>query len=196
MTCLRRAFAAATVLLLCAPAQAAVISTTSYDYFRVNGSTPAQIFRAMLAYGPRVNHRQSLASNAVQAVQDGGLKQSNGACHVQGYTIRLKFVTTRPQIASERTLAPADLRLWRQFASFVKQHEDEHRQVWINCAASLERKIEALSAPTCGETAAKANALWKQMLASCDREQHSFDSSQSAELEQQPFMRRVRAAAD
>ena len=196
MTCLRRAMTAMMTLMLCAPAQATVISTTSYGYFTVNGSTPAQIYRSLLNHGPQVNHRQSIASNAMSAIQDGRLKRSNGACKVQGYTIKLRFVTTRPQITNERVLPPADLRLWRQFYSFIKQHEDEHKQVWLNCAAALERRINAISAPSCGQTAARANAMWKQMLATCDREQNSFDSSQSAELEHQPFMRRVRAAAD
>ena len=193
---LRFATLAILALAASAPASAAVVSTTSYGYFTVKGNTPGEIYRSMLNHGPKVNRRQSLASNAMSAVQDGQLKQSNGSCKVQGYTIKLRFVTTRPQIANEHVLPPADRRLWRQFYAFIRQHEDEHRQLWHNCAAALQRRITAIRAPSCGQTAAKANAMWKQMLATCDGKQHSFDSSQSAELEQQPFMRRVRSAAD
>lgn len=188
MTSLWRLAPSLLLALAAQPASSAVISTTQIAYFTVGGSTSTEIFRSILSYGPRVGGSQSIASIGTRAVQDGGLKQSGGACHVTGYSIHLTFVIRRPRIGNISALSPADRAAWQQMNGFIIAHEGQHKANWLSCVGKLDSQMSRLSAPSCGDLAAKANGLWQQMLARCDALQHSFDAAQSRALEQQPFM--------
>ena len=188
---MNRLWRAASIMLLVLSAscvEAATVSTTSVVYFTVGGATPTEIFRAILHYGPRVGGSQSIASIGTKAIEDGGLKQTGGSCHVSGYSIHLTFVIRRPRIANVGVLSAADRAAWQQMNDFIIRHENEHKHNWLNCAARLDSEIARLSASSCGQLTSAANGLWQKMLASCDALQHSFDAADSRALEQQPFM--------
>jgi len=174
---------------------AATVSNTSISYFMVSGTTPAEIYRSIVRKGPRVDGDKAIASAKATATQDGRLMQSGGVCRVTDYRVKLNFTITRPRIRNEKVLPASDRALWKQFTGFVEAHENEHKQVWLSCAAELERKVKAISAPDCEKTAARANALWKKMLANCDARQKSFDAAQAEELLRQPFIQRALSGA-
>lgn len=176
-------------LASCSGARAEIVSRTEISYFTVGGSTPAEIYRNILDSGPRVGGARALASIGTRATQDGALKESGGACRLKDYVITLEFAIKRPRIANEQVLPRAERALWEQMNGFIAEHEDQHKQVWQSCAEDLDRSIAALSAPTCGELGEKAEAMWQEMLASCDATQRSFDAEQSLALMRQPFMR-------
>lgn len=182
-------------LAMSQPAGAEVTTSTNISYFTVEGRTPAEIYKAILDRGPRVSGARALASIGTMAAQDGGLKEENGSCRVTGYVITLEFDIKRPRIANEQVLPAEDRAMWEQMNVFIAAHEDQHKKVWESCAADLDRRIAALSTPDCKETIAKAEGLWNDMLARCDRTQRSFDSAQSAALLRQPFMQRALKSA-
>ena len=195
---MRHVWRVAALALVCcigAEAQGAIVSSTQVSYFSVGGGTPAEIFRSILSRGPRVSGASSIASIATRAVQDGGLTQQGGSCRVTGYTIKMTFVIKRPRIANPGVLSASDRAMWQQMNGFIIAHENQHKSNWMGCASGLNQRIASLSAPSCGQLAAKADSLWRQMLASCDAKQRSFDAAQSRALEQQPFMRRARSGA-
>lgn len=181
----------ALVMAICSPAQGAIVTNVSYSYFNVSGNTPAEIYRAILSRGPQVSGSKALASIATTATQGGRMEKTGGSCRAVGYTIKLNIVIKRPRIANEQALPPADLQLWRQFSGFIKAHEEQHKDVWLSCAADLERKVKAVSAPSCAEASAKVKSLWKQMLARCDKTHRSYDAAQSRALMKQPFMQQA-----
>lgn len=182
--------------LLAGAAQAKVVSTTRITYYTVGGSTPGAIFRSILGRGPQVSGADAIASIATRAVQDGGLKDSGGSCRLTGYSVGLTFLITRPRIANPGVLTAGDRAKWNQLNSFIIAHENQHKQTWLACAAALDRHVAAMSAPSCGQLIAKGEFMWKQMLVACDKRQRAFDSVQSWQLQQLPFMRRARSGAD
>ena len=186
-----RLAAALGVLAMSASSHADVVSHVDVSYFAVEGSNLPEIYRSTLARGPRVNGAQALASIGTRATQDGDLEQQGGSCRVTDYVISLEFVIQRPRIASEQVLSPDDRALWQQMNEFIVAHENQHKEVWAACAGGLDASMAALRAPTCNELGDKAEALWQDMLASCDKTQRAFDAAQSRVLMQQPFMRRA-----
>lgn len=178
-----------------APAQARVMTEARIVYFDVAGVTPAQIYRDILARGPRVGGKEALASIGTRAMQDAGLAESGGSCRLTDYTITLEFVIRRPRIAHEEILPAEDLLLWRQMNAFIAIHENQHKEVWLACASEHDSRMTRLRAPTCDDLMAKAQAMWREMLTSCDRKQRSYDAEQSRELMRQPFMQRARESA-
>jgi len=189
--------AATAVLLLGAdvPAHGEVVSSTEVVYFDVGGSTPAEIYRNILDRGPRIGGSRALASIDTRAMQDGGMAQNGNVCTLTDYTISLQFVIRRPHIVSEQVLSDADRALWQDMSAFIHVHENQHKDVWLACAAELDGRMSTLKPPSCPELAKTADGMWRQMLADCDARQRSFDAEQSRELMKQPFMLRAREGA-
>lgn len=181
---------------LCAPVHAAVVTKTQISYYSVGGNTPGAIFRAILSRGPRVSGSQAIASISTRAAQDAGLDDSGGTCRLKGYAVSLNFLITRPRISNPGVLSGQDRASWKQMNAFIIAHENQHKQTWMACAAQLDQRLSALTAPTCGQLSRKAETMWQQMLASCDRKQRAFDDIQARQLESLPFMRRARSGAD
>lgn len=181
---------------LVSPAEARVLSETEIIYFDVGGVTPAQIYRDILDRGPRIGGKEALASIGTRAIQDAGLAESGGSCGLTDYTIRLNFVIRRPRIAHEDVLPPGDRMLWQQMNEFIGIHENQHKDVWLACASEHDSRMSLLRAPTCDELLVKAEVMWQQMLANCDRKQRSYDADQANELMRQPFMQRARRGAE
>lgn len=176
---------------LAAAAGAATVPNIKYSYYTVSGRTPAEIYRAILKRGPTVEGNKALASTSAVAEQDGDLTESPSSCLISDYRLKLSFTVRLPRIQNEAVLPPADRQLWRQFSAFLKQHELRHTQLWLSCAADLERQVTGLKARTCKEASRRAAATWKKSLARCDRLQEAFDAEQRTELLNQPFMRKV-----
>lgn len=181
----------AALLVLC-PALAAAkpVQTTKYTYYTVGGNTAESVYKAMLSKGPRVNGAKAYAATTATTRQDGKLMQSN-ACKIQDYQLRLDFVIKLPKIRNEKALAPADRTRWRQFAAFLKTHEETHRSIWLECAAEMERKVRSIKAKTCDEADAKAEALWEQTRAACSKKHDAFDRAEQKKLMKHPFVQLV-----
>lgn len=177
------------------PARAEVFSSVDVSYFSVEGNTPAEIYHNILDRGPRVNGARALASISTRATEDADLHDDGGTCRMTDHVIRLDFRIQRPRIANENVLTSEDRAKWQQMNVFIAAHEDQHKKVWQGCAADLERRIDTLRTTTCDEFNRQANALWQEMLASCDKIQRSYDAEQSRALMLQPFMLRAMQAA-
>lgn len=193
--CLRVA-PALLVCMLAANAGAEVVSNTKVTYFVVEGATPVEIYRNILDRGPRVGGARALASIGTRTTQDGALRDEGGVCRVRDYVITLDFEIQRPRIGNEQVLPESDRAMWQQVSGFIAAHETQHRNVWQSCAADLDRRVATLEAPTCSDLGAKAEALWQEMLTSCDALQRSFDDEQARALMRQPFMRHALEAAE
>lgn len=188
---LRAAMALAAALAGSVPATAEIVSKTEITYFAVTGKTPAEIYRNILDRGPTVGKDRALAAIGTTATQDGGVEQQGSLCRLTDYVISLDFTITRPKIENEAVLPPADRALWQRMNDFILVHENEHKDVWLACAADIEKTIMALTAPNCDELISKGQAVWAEKLAACDRTQRKWDKDQASELMRQPFMRRA-----
>lgn len=185
----------ALALLAAAPAQAEVISGIEIVYFDVGGATPAQIYRDILERGPRIGGEEALASIGTRAVQDAGLAERGGSCGLTDYTIKLHFVIRRPRIIHQHILPPGVHALWQEMNEFIGIHENQHKDVWLACAAEHDSRMSRLTAASCDDLLAKAQVLWREMLGNCDSKQRAYDSDQAKLLMQQPFMQRARQSA-
>ena len=183
------------VAVLSGSAAADTTHSISYTYYTVGGSTPEAIYRAILDRGPEVHGNKALASSAATTRQSGKLMQGPRSCRVVDYGLTLDFVIKLPRIKNEKVLPPAQRKLWRQFSKFLAAHEEHHAAVWLGCAANLTRKVNAIKVRSCTEASRKASQLWKDMLASCDKQQAAFDDAERQHLMVQPFMKAVARGA-
>ncbi len=178
-----------------ASAKADTPSTTAYTYYAVSGRTPGEIYAALLRRGPTVQGTKALAVTTADAVERHTMLQTSSSCQIVDYRVTFRFVVNLPSIPNEYVLPPQDRQLWQQFSVFLKTHELHHIKLWLACASNLEAQVRGLHVSTCEDLSRRADAMWKDMRASCSQDQADFDTEQRTELLQQPFMRKVISGA-
>ncbi|MBC8036696.1 MAG: DUF922 domain-containing protein [Rhizobiales bacterium] len=176
--------------LFAAGADARPLQTTKYSYYSISGTTASAIYSNMLRRGPHVNGQKAYAATSATTSQDGKLLQAK-SCIVQEYRLKIDFVIRLPQIKNESVLPPTDRSRWKQFAKFLKKHEETHRAIWLECAQDLENKARAINAESCAGADEKAAKLWDQMRKTCSRKHDAFDAAEQKRLLQQPFVKHV-----
>jgi predicted secreted Zn-dependent protease len=175
---------------LAATALATPLQTTKYTYYSVTGKTAAELYKAMLRYGPHVNGAKAYAATTATSSQDGKLQQAKN-CQIENYRLKIDFVIRLPKLKNEAELPSSDRSKWRQFTSFLRRHEETHRSIWLGCAQELENKVRAIKADNCGDADAKASKLWDAMRRSCSAKHDAFDVAEQKRLLRHPFVRTV-----
>lgn len=187
MTCFKFAAAAIAVVACAVPmnAQARPAISTSYSYYSVSGSTLPEIYRSMVSHAPSAAGTKGFGVTTASP----GKQMSVASCKASGrYQIGIDVNIRLPR-ASGGGLSSSETAQWNGFVSFVKRHEENHRMIWLTCAADFERKFRA-SAPTdCGAAHAKAMVMWRQTVSACMPRQVAFDSGQRSVLRAHPFMK-------
>ena len=164
--------------------------TTKYSYYAIGGDSAAEIYESMMRKGPKVNGAKAYAATSATTTQDGKLLQGT-SCKVQDYRLKLDFVIKLPKIRNEKALPAADRKRWQQFSSFLKAHEETHREIWLGCAADLERQVKAIKAKSCSEADRKATLLWDRIRAACNKKHQAFDAAEQKRLMAHPFVKMV-----
>jgi predicted secreted Zn-dependent protease len=164
--------------------------TTKYSYYAIGGDSAAEIYESMMRKGPKVNGAKAYAATSATTTQDGKLLQGT-SCKLQDYRLKLDFVIKLPKIRNEKALPAADRKRWQQFSNFLKAHEETHREIWLGCAADLERQVKAIKAKTCSEADRKATLLWDRIRASCNKKHQAFDAAEQKRLMAHPFVKMV-----
>jgi predicted secreted Zn-dependent protease len=171
-------------------ASAKPTETTKYTYYTIRGDTAVEIYNSMMKKGPKVNGAKAYAATSATTTQNGKLSQGS-SCRIEDYRLKLDFVIKLPKIRNEKVLPPADRKRWQQFSGFLKAHEETHREIWIGCAADLERKVKAIKAKSCTEADRKATQLWDRIRAACNRKHAAFDAAEQKRLMSHPFVKMV-----
>jgi predicted secreted Zn-dependent protease len=161
---------------------------TTYSNFPVHGDSLPELHSDMASHGPTANGLSGYGTTSVSP----GKQMSVAACKRNGdYHFSIEFQIRLPKVTNPTTLPVSELALWKSFARFVKQHEEVHRSIWMNCAVIYDRKLQASAPQDCASGQAKVAALWSDMLATCGPKQMAFDAAQRSALKAHPFMIRL-----
>lgn len=177
------------------PAIAKPTVKTKYVYYPVSGVDAASLHEAMVRRGPHVDGENAYAATEVTASQDGLLEQAGASCRIRKYELTLDFRIRLPKLNASARLSADDRKRWTAFESFVRKHEDTHRQIWIGCAAELEKKVSAIRTRDCDRAKAQAQAAMDRTWAACGKKHDAFDAAQRHPLMRQPFIRSVAGSA-
>jgi len=164
--------------------------TTKYVFYTISGDSPSKVYDAMIKRGPHVNGAKAYASTAATSSQQGRLTQGK-SCEIRDYRLRIDFVIRLPKINNPKALTGAAGSRWQQFSQFLKKHEDTHRSIWLECAAQLEKDVQAIRASDCSVADSKATKLWAQMRQSCARRHDAFDAAEQKKVLKHPFVKMV-----
>lgn len=167
-------------------ARSAPAFTTKYSYYSVSGESTTGIFASLLKRSLRVNGRRHHAITSIDISRSRTLRSAQG-CSVGGLSVR--FHIRLPKLDSAASLSANDRRLWQQFSTFVKRHEETHRAIWMGCVRSAEARIAGLQGRSCGEVESKARRVIEQAKIACRKKDVAFDAAEQSRLENHPFMK-------
>lgn len=169
-------------------------SSTKYTYYAISGSSPVVIYQALIARGPNVKGVKAYATTTALSSQSGKLVQGS-TCRIDGYKVTMNFTIKLPKLSNAGALTGGAKREWERFSAFLKQHEETHRSIWLDCGSEMERKVAALHLSSCADLDRKTVQLWKQTNAACNKRHERLDTNAQYELLRQPFVRLVMQGA-
>jgi predicted secreted Zn-dependent protease len=177
------------LLLVSIPAEAKIQQKTSYSYFKVSGNSAGEIYRSLLRHANGPSGHDAFATTRADIRQRGNYIQGK-TCQTDATSSLANFKIQLPQLTAGRANAKV-LNSWRSFTSFLKQHEEHHRSLWLACTANFNQVAKNLSAKSCRTLKSNYMSLWQTMLQNCKSQNQNFDQADRAHLAQQPFIKLV-----
>ena len=158
-------------LFLVTPGLAEVVKTTSTEYYTVDGTTRAEIFKYIKEHSPlKKGGRTFHAFTESQVKYRFHWVRKGGECSVDKVTVNIHITYTYPKLA--RTPAASDTRQWwDEMTARLVEHELIHGKIALNGAIELDRELRRMKRLKCSgieqQVKDKANDIlgqtrWKQ----------------------------------
>ncbi len=178
--------AASVALILGAEtAKSEPVFTTSYSYYGVTGGTSTGIYASLLQ---NLQHLKGGRFHTYTSINISTPKMIKSATGCQVGRLYVTFLIRLPKHRNETALSASDRRLWRQFTTFIRRHEETHRAFWMGCARSMDAKIASLRGNSCDDLARKARDVIAQGKPVCQRKDIAFDAAETRSLDRHPFI--------
>jgi predicted secreted Zn-dependent protease len=172
------------------PATAKPKFPTQYTYYLVSGNSPSEVHKSLLLHGPRLRGIKAYASTALANPKLSGILVSNGkSCSYKNFSFNANFVINLPKLKSGNNLQGNARQNWRNFVSFAKRHEEEHRSIWMGCWRTLINQVAAVRESDCNKVERRVTALLKASANSCEAKHEVFDQREQVALRWLPFIR-------
>ncbi len=169
-------------------AKAEIIAKTKYKYYPISGKSAQQLYRQMVRRGPHVAGSPAVAATFAKHAYTGELVAGKSSCRIRNLKIRIMFTMSLPRLKSGKSLALQTRRQWKQFAQFVKTHEQKHRSIWMGCAKRADRAMKRIRTSNCNIANSKAEVAFLKERVRCKRLHDRFDSRERARLARQPLI--------
>ncbi len=176
--------------IVCGAALSQPLNSTKYTYYTISGNNAGAIYATMVNRGPRVGGVKAYAKTSAISTPSAQIIPGK-TCKLKDYKMNFAFNINLPRLKNEGALTGNTKTQWRNFASFLKIHEETHRKIWLEYGAALEAKVWNIKAGSCDELAAKIIKLRDQMGRECSKKQDAFDAAEQKKLMRHPFVRLV-----
>lgn len=179
------------LLAACFGPQAWAQPVTSYVHYLVTGQSAQSLFESMLSNGPRVGGGKAYASTRMDPNVSASTVAVGGQCRVSSFKMEMTFTIRLPQLQDDRSIDPVLRKSFNRFYEFARQHEERHREIWLECAAEAEALATGVTATTCAEAEARSLRIVEEVSKRCDSRHAEFDSGEQKQLTKHPFMKQA-----
>ena len=175
------------------PAEAQPTASTKIRYYTVDATTADSLNRQMIARGPVHGPGRAYANIVAKPDYSGRLVQEQ-TCRLEDFTVSAEFTMTLPQLGGGAKLSPDLAARWESFQSFVRRHEEGHRDIWIDTMQKAETRISALRAPTCQQLQGMIDGAFQEEWRDGERRQDAYDRVDQQKLVRHPLLVAASAA--
>jgi predicted secreted Zn-dependent protease len=101
---------------------------------------------------------------------------SGKGCRVDSLDFTWRFIITLPTAVDEARMSAATRTMWREFSSYLKRHEEQHRTIFLACGKDFLAKAAKITAGgTCGGLERKVRKFVDKQYEACMARQRRFD---------------------
>lgn len=161
------------------------VFTTNYSYYGISGGTSTGVYASLLQ---NLQHLKGGRFHAYTSINISTPKTVKTATGCQVGRLYVTFLIRLPKHRNEAALSASDRRLWRQFTTFIRKHEETHRAFWMGCVRSMDAKVASLRGKSCDDLARKARDVIAQGKPVCRRKDIAFDAAETRSLDRHPFI--------
>lgn len=158
------------------PAFAELRYTTEYRENPIRGTTPEQLWRSMRARpiidedGPaiaNITHDHKLVVKS---------EKSGGSCRSKKIDFTWRFVITLPKAVDKAGMSTNTRRMWREFTTYLKRHEEHHRTIFLGCGRKfLADAAKITGGRSCFGFKRKIRRFIKDKYDACMKKQRAYD---------------------
>ncbi len=169
------------------PVAAQPNTTTKINYYTVSGSSAAALVQQLNAHGPWHGGARAFGRIDGKPGYTGRLVQEH-FCRAENLTVTAQFTMTLPRLASGTRLSNALSSQWKSFETFVRRHEEHHRDIWTDALSRADRRIAGLSNTSCAQLQAAINQVLHEEWRSAEQQHVAFDRAEHGRLKQHPLL--------
>ncbi len=179
------------LLLVClaTASHAAETRKPNVIYYPVHGASAKAIKDDIIQHGPRIGGRSAFSFTIPAIKVSKKAVQSGGSCHFKTYRIASVYNFVLPRLAATKGLPRQTQTNWNAFSSYLKAHENQHRQIWLTCLSEFENEARALEASSCDSLEKAATRAFERKKLACLEEDQRLDFYYTKEVLKLPFMR-------
>lgn len=124
------------------PSTAQVTHKTKIKHYKIRGTTPLGLVRAMHRKGVKTESGVILAS--LHPKISSALNVPSKSCRGGKTKIDVNFTIKLPKPRNHRKLSDGTAKSFNLFYDFLKKHEEEHRRIVVQCLARFHRKAQVV----------------------------------------------------
>jgi len=169
-------------LVLTPDANADVVIKEKVKYYNVTGSNGREIFKSMLANGPKLGGPRgghALATTEYDYdVKNIDVEIIRGRCIAKDLDVEVRVKYTYPRWRGSRKASNETRSAWRNFDKAVKWHEKQHVKIATEYAKDYEkvlRKMRLRTSSGCGRSSLSARIRATSAALRHNRKQKMFD---------------------
>jgi predicted secreted Zn-dependent protease len=158
-------------------------------YYPVHGNTAQEIKDDMYQNGPKIrgDNKLSFTIPAIKITQKP--VQSGDACRYKSYRISSVFSFVLPKLAGSKGVPKQTLANWNGFATYLHNHENQHREIWLKCLSEFEHQAKSLNASDCETLDKETASAFEAKKLACLEGDLKLDFYHTKEALKTPFLR-------
>ncbi len=176
------------VLALAGPAFSQGKETSSDVPYPVTGSTAPAIYENIKTAAPRIAPNATFAFTAIATKTVKAHAVGKDGCRYKRFETSAIYNFVLPSHQNAASMNTRLAKSWLAFATYLKTHEEGHRDIWRACFREYDQQAVGLAAKDCDALDSKREQLFTNIKKRCVGEDEAYDVIFRKEVLKHPFM--------
>lgn len=156
--------------------------------YLVQGKTAGEVYDFIKTKSPRVAGNSTFAFTMIATKTDKKEKKSSKSCGYSAFRTSSIFNYVLPKHADPSALKTKTRNKWLAFESYLKTHEQGHRDIWVACFAEYDAAALALSAKDCKALDKMRDKTFTALKRECLKQDEAYDVVFRKDVLRHPFV--------
>lgn len=156
--------------------------------YLVKGTSAKAIYEDIKKQSPRVASNATFAFTSMATKTDKKETKDDEGCGYSRFGTSVIYSFVLPKLATTKGMSKALVAQWSSFATYLKTHEEWHRDNWRGCFRDYDAAALELTAKDCKSLDKKRDSLFTSIKRKCLAKDEAFDFTFRREVRKHPFV--------